>query len=287
LIRQDLRQFSGFITAGAGTQDSDTTDLIARGKRCAVRSLYECGLSDEMISWTETPLFTITFFFAIKACVGAYLAFALPAEILDFMPVYLVALSFSWVLVGGYFIAGRNNVFLVLSFLIWPATFPMAQYIIGARFFYPDMVTRLPEYVISLTVFLYILGLVKDFILIVCRLLHNCSPDAGRTGRLYECIRLCFVYFLVHQTHIAEAYSVLLINTCCSFVLAAVDKLFCNAHTWWLLNNKLARTKHGEKYMENTGTYSDIHGPGFAFDMWSTESDSDRDEDADADAEMA
>jgi len=281
LIRQDLRQFSGFITAGAGTQDSETSELIKRGKNCTVRSLYECGLSDEMISWLETPLFTIIFFFALKVCVGAYLAFALPAEILDFMPVYLVALSFSWVLVLAYFILGRNNVFLVLSFLIWPATFPMAQYIIGARFFYPNMVTRLPEYVISLAVFLYHLGLVRDFVLIICRLLHNCSPDAGRTGRLYQCIRLCFVYFLVHQTHIAEAYAILLVNTICSVVLAAIDKMLCNAHTWWLLNNELARTKHGERYMKDTHTFFQLDGPGYGSDIWSIDSDSERNEEAD------
>merc|ERR1712176_889388 len=105
LIRQDLRQFSGFITAGAGMQDSDAADLIARGKRAAVRSLYECGLSDELVSWIETPWLAKVFFFALKACAGACLMFALPAEILDFMPVYLVALSFSWVLVLAYFIA--------------------------------------------------------------------------------------------------------------------------------------------------------------------------------------
>jgi len=270
LIRQDLREFSRFIMGGAGTQDLETKEVISRGKKTTARSLYECGLSDELIAWTETPLFMIVLVFAFRVSVGVYFSFALPAEILDFMPVYIVALSFSWVIVLGYFVAGRNNVFLVLSFLAWPATMGLAPFIIGSRFHSPDICTRMPEYIISLTVFLYLLDLVKQFVLIFCRVF---SPPAGSggEGRLYECIRACFVYFLVHQTHIAEAYTILLVNTICSLALAVVDKC-CNAHTWWLLNNELARTKHSTKYMAENATFYELDGLN-NFDIWSTDSD--------------
>lgn len=279
LVRQDLREFSRFVTGGAGTEDLDTGEVVSRGKRGTVRSLYECGLSDEMIVWTESPLFMMILFFVLKVAVGGYLALALPAGILDFIPVYFVALSFSWVAVLGYFLAGSNNVFLVLSFLIWPAAVPLAHLVIGSRFDNPSMWIRLPEYVISLAVFLFSLGLVKEFLLILCRCLC-CSrlfPAArtGNSGPLHDCIRACFVYFLVHQRHIAEAYAILLVNTVCSLFLVGMDRLFCNAHTWFLLNNELARTKHKEKYMEsNSATFFELDGPNYTFDLWgSTESD--------------
>jgi len=201
----------------------------------------------------------------------------LPSEILDFLPVYLVALSFSWVIVLGYFVAGLNNVFLVLSFLVWPAAVPLAHLVIGSRFANPNMLTRMPEYVISLMVFLYILDLVKEFVLISCRSFHDLSAARFQgTGQLYESIRVCFVYFLVHQTQIAQAYTILLVNTIFSLLIAMIDRLFCNVHTWWLLNNELARTEHGERYMENNATFWEIDGPGYGFDLWATDSDSDR-----------
>jgi len=273
LIRQDIHEFSRFITGGAGTEDLEINEVISRGKGGKVRSLYECGLADEMIFWTESPLFMTGIFFLVKLALGGYLVFALPAEILDFLPVFLVALSFSWVIVLGNFVVGMNNLFLVLSFLTWPATLPLAHYIIGSRFSSPTVWTRLPEYVISLAVFLYLLSLVKELVLILCRVLHSFSTRCCKSGpgRLHHSIKVCFVYFLVHQKNIAEAYVILFGNAVFSLFLAVVDMVFCNAHTWFMLNNELAQTKHSERYMENKATFFELDDW-----IWSTDSDSDR-----------
>jgi len=60
-----------------------------------------------------------------------------------------------------------------------------------------------------------------------------------------------------------------MINTTCSVALAAMDKLLCNAHTWWLLNSELARTNRSQKYMENNRPWFEADG-GYGHDEWSS-----------------
>merc|ERR1712127_534347 len=142
--------------------------------------------------------------FLAKAALACYVLAVLPAAILDFMPIFLVLLSLSWGVVFGYFAAGLNNVFLVLSFLIWAAAIPLAHLVIGGRFASPNAATRMPEYVISLAVFIFFLGLLKEFLLITCRAvfaLCPCMSENKKTKRLNETTRMCFVYFFVYQLH--------------------------------------------------------------------------------------
>jgi len=186
-------------------------------------------------------------------------------------------MSFSFVLVFGYFSAGNNNVFLLLTFVVWAALIPLAYLVVGGRLAQPNISTRMPEYVIAITVFVFILDLVKEIVLITARILINlmpCTSKAKRQSRLHEVIRLCFVYFSVHQQHIVQAYLVLIANLATSVVLATVD--LCNGHTWWLLNSELARTKRGERYMEKSATFFELdrYGLGDGSDLWSLDSDS-------------
>merc|ERR1712203_522067 len=136
---------------------------------------------------------------------------------------------------------------------------------------HPNIATRMPEYVISIAVFMFLLGLAKEMLLITCRgvlACVPCLPKAKRQRRLQECVRLCFVYFFVHQWHMMQAYCVLVANLATSAILAAMDQIFCNSHTRFVLNNELARTKHGERYMEKGATF-------FEFDRYQTGYDSD------------
>merc|ERR1712066_1102423 len=133
------------------------------------------------------------------------------------------------------------------------------------------MGTRMPEYVISIAIFMFLLGLAKEILLITCRGVLTCVPcisKATRQRRLQECVRLCFVYFFVHQWNMMQAYCVLLANLATSAILAAIDRIFCNAHTRFVLNNELARTKHGEGYMEKGATF-------FEFDRYQADQGSD------------
>merc|ERR1719277_63438 len=134
IIGQDVQEFNNFIVGGAGTQEADLPEVLTRGKKSLVRSLYECGLAEELCIWSEQAPFTLVLSFFGQVVGLVYLCFALPSEILDFLPVYALLLSLSWVLVFGYFAAGLNNVFLVLSFLVWAAASPTAALMIGSRF---------------------------------------------------------------------------------------------------------------------------------------------------------
>jgi hypothetical protein len=260
LIMQDLREFNSFITGGAGSAEGDIAEVVSRGKRGTVRSLYECGLADELSVWSEQHLLMLALCFVAKAVLGFYMLTVLPAAILDFMPIFLVLLSLSWVIVLGYFTAGLNNVFLVLSFLIWLAAIPLAHLVIGGRFASPNASTRMPEYIISWTVFVFFLGLAKEFVLIACRMIFTlcpCVSEKVKTKRMQEIIRMCFVYFLVHQLQTLEAYVVLFANLVTSSVMAVIDRL-SNLHTLFLLNSEMARTRHGERYMEKASTFFEL-----------------------------
>jgi len=283
LIGQDLREFNAFITGGAGSDESEIKEVMSRGKKGTVRTLYECGLAEELCIWSEQPLLMLIMCSLMKVCVALYLVLALPAEILDFLPIFALILSLSWVVVFGYFSSGNNNVFLVLSFLIWGLYVPLAHFVVGDRFANPNAWTRMPEYVISIVIFIFLLGLMKEFVLITIRLaLSICPCGKGknwnkRETQLQELIRICFVYFFVHQLHIVQAYIVLCANLATSVVLATIDQVFCNGHTWFLLNTELARTKHGERYMEKNATFFELdrYRLGYGSDLWSSDSESD------------
>merc|ERR1712060_151449 len=271
LIAQDLRDFNAFITGRAGSAEEEIPEVVSRGNRGAVRTLYECGLSEELSVWSEHHLFTLVLCSLAKAVVGGCLVFALPAEILDMLPVFFMVLSLTWVMVLGYFSSGNSNVFLVLSVVAWALLVPLAHLVVGSRFSHPSIATRMPEYVISIAIFVFLLGLTKEIVLITCRVVINfvpCVSKAKRQRRLQECVRLCFVYFFVHQWHMMQAYCVLVANLATSAILAAIDQIFCNAHTCFVLNNELARTTHGERYMEKGATF-------FEFDRYQTGYDSD------------
>lgn len=81
------------------------------------------------------------------------------------------------------------------------------------------------------------------------------------------------MYFFVHQLQAVEAYIIMCANVVVAGVTATVDIVFCNAHTWWLLNSEMARTKRGERYMEKNATFFELDGlrPGFGSDLWSSE----------------
>eukprot|EP00445_Apocalathium_hangoei_P014980 CAMPEP_0203882886 /NCGR_PEP_ID=MMETSP0359-20131031/27033_1 /ASSEMBLY_ACC=CAM_ASM_000338 /TAXON_ID=268821 /ORGANISM="Scrippsiella Hangoei, Strain SHTV-5" /LENGTH=2228 /DNA_ID=CAMNT_0050802995 /DNA_START=128 /DNA_END=6814 /DNA_ORIENTATION=+ len=281
LIVQDIVEFNNFITSGAGSHEADIADVVSRGKKGTVRSLYETGLSEELNVWTEQHLLMLTLSFLVKLAAGCFMVVLLPAEILDFLPVFVVILSLSWVMVLGYFAAGLNNVFLVMSFLLWGAVVPLAHLIVGDRFGSPTPHTRLPEYVISITLFLYFLGLAKEFILLLCRItlkLCPCISEQTATSGMQEVIRACFVYFFVQQIHMIEAYVVLCANALTAGMLAIVDQVFCNAHTWWLLNRELARTTHGDTYMKKGQApffELDGHQFGSASELWGSDTESD------------
>mmetsp|Transcript_1645 Transcript_1645/g.4577 ORF Transcript_1645/g.4577 Transcript_1645/m.4577 type:complete len:2143 (-) Transcript_1645:437-6865(-) len=279
LIFQDLKEFNGFITGGAGKREAELPEVLARGKKGTVRSLYECGLSDELSVWSEHHFMMLFACIVCKFALAAFMLAIMPAGILDFLPFFLVVLSCCWVVILGYFAAGLNNVFLVLSFLIWVAAVPLAGNIIGNRFASPSMTTRAPEYLISAILFIFLLGLAKEFVLIVCRMLLSicpCLDEPRRERRLHECVRLCFVFFFTHQLQTVQAYVVLFVNALTAGALAVVDQFFCNLHTWFLLNRELARTPHGQKYMEKTATFFELDAQQLeGSDLWSSDSDSD------------
>jgi len=281
LIGQDLREFNSFITGSAGTQDSELPEVVVRGRMGTVRTLYECGLADEIQQWSTQPFLKLFSDLLLRIVVGAYVAAAVPSEILDFFWIFPVVLSLSWVVVLGYFMAGLNNVFLVLSFLVWIVALPFAHVVVGARLTEPNVFVRLPEIIIALLAFLYVLGLVKHFVLLICRLFFSRGGEDEKTARrLHECARLCFVYFFVHQIHVIQAYMILLANAATSVMLLILDTAFCGAHTRWLLNNELARVNPGEKYMEKEKTFFEMdvhrhHGSVGSSDIWFSDSDSD------------
>eukprot|EP00428_Durinskia_dybowskii_P066838 CAMPEP_0170388162 /NCGR_PEP_ID=MMETSP0117_2-20130122/17938_1 /TAXON_ID=400756 /ORGANISM="Durinskia baltica, Strain CSIRO CS-38" /LENGTH=220 /DNA_ID=CAMNT_0010644067 /DNA_START=61 /DNA_END=724 /DNA_ORIENTATION=+ len=132
--------------------------------------------------------------------------------------------------------------------------FPSAGLVLGSRALSPNVTSRLPELLISFVVFLCVLALFQDAVLILNKCLYLFRTCAGGSSEIAlrhhnQFVRKCFVYFQVHQMDMVEAYLILGSNTIISLVLLLIDRLVCNAHTWWLLNRELGRTPFDGQYL--------------------------------------
>merc|ERR1712051_549525 len=85
LIVQDARKFNGFITGHAGAGDDEISDVISRGKKGTVRSLFECGLAEELCVWSEQHFFMLALSILVRVVGGVFLIITVPAEILDYL----------------------------------------------------------------------------------------------------------------------------------------------------------------------------------------------------------
>jgi len=289
LIKQDLVDFNGFINGRAGMAEEDIPEVVERGQKSKVRTLFECGLSDEIGLWSDHPVFVLILYMTVRILVSFTVALSLPSEITDYMWIYAVILSCQWVFVFLFFAFDLNNIVLIMSFLIWPCVLWVGRFVLGARASSPSVVVRLPEYVISFLLFLYLLGLAKQLTLLVCRLLYSVrrcmcpalEQDAKR--RLHGAVRMAYVYFFVHQLHCVHAYWVLIVNVLVSSLLAMVDMIPGQPHTWWLLNTELARTQRKEQYLDKLPGFLELDDQrtGYSSDS-STAGDSDFSSDSDS-----
>jgi len=119
---------------------------------------------------------------------------------------------------------------------------------------WPSVLARAPEFVISFVVFLHVLSLLKQIYLLACRMVSDARVFTGTSQQIanrhfYECIRRAFLYFQVHQVDMVEAYIVMCGNVFVSLLTALIDRVGCNAHTWWLLNREMQRTAYADKYL--------------------------------------
>eukprot|EP00434_Breviolum_minutum_P022453 symbB.v1.2.019819.t1/scaffold1579.1/size168583/2 len=260
LIEQDLREFNGFITGRAGMSEKELPEVVERGQRGRARTIFECGLLDSVNYWTSMPILVLLFNLLSRLVLCTALALALPAEVMDFLWVYLVVLSVQWVLVLGFFTFGLNNILLMLSLMVWLLVLPVGRLVIGTRAISPSLWMRMPEYFISFLVFVEFLGLVHHVLMTACRIFIHmqatscCFSFEERNHRIQRWVRLAHVYFFAHQLHTLQAYIVLLANLITSLLIAALDKVCCRVHTWWLLNYELARTDNREQYLQNKPT---------------------------------
>lgn len=208
------------------------------------------------------PILVLLFNLLSRLILCTTLALALPAEVIDFLWVYLVVLSVQWlsVLVLGFFTFGLNNILLMLSLMVWLLVLPVGRLVIGTRAVSPSLWMRMPEYFISFLVFVEFLGLVHHILMTACRIFIHmqatgcCFGLEERNHRIQRWVRLAHVYFFNHQLHTLQAYIVLLATLMTSLFIAALDKVCCRIHTWWLLNYELARTDNREQYLQNKPT---------------------------------
>lgn len=247
LIREDMHDFVGFINGRAGMDAEELSEVVERGRKNTVRTMFECGLSHEIATWTDRPLFVVFNGVVWSLVKLLFLALVLPAVIWDFVSIFVVVLAVQWTLVLGFFSFKLNNLLLTFSLAAWILVLPLGKLVIGFSAANPSLWDRLPEYLISFNVFLHCLGVAKSVFLLLCRL--HCEAHIGlreerreeiARRRLHECVRLAYVYFFEHQMHSIHAFIMLLINTLTSLMLAALDAA-CGAHTWWLLNGRLLR----------------------------------------------
>mmetsp|Transcript_57963 Transcript_57963/g.180146 ORF Transcript_57963/g.180146 Transcript_57963/m.180146 type:complete len:1155 (+) Transcript_57963:268-3732(+) len=280
LLDQDIREFNGFINGRAGMGEDDVAEVIERGKSGRVRTLYECGLADEISVWGDQPVFVLMVYFLMRLAICAFLAVSLPSEILDFLWVFLVVLGLQWVLIFGFFASGLSNIFLSMTILVWLIVLPFGYCVHGSRAL---GFVRIPEYVVAIAVFLYMLGLAKAVMLTAVRLAHSirfhccCCGRADpaelaqiqkeANKRLQRSIRTAYVFFFVHQMNALRGYLILVTNTLTSLVLILLD--VCNLHTWWLLNGEITKSEAKQKEPETCPEVEDMKQAASPRSQWS------------------
>mmetsp|Transcript_38666 Transcript_38666/g.110298 ORF Transcript_38666/g.110298 Transcript_38666/m.110298 type:complete len:1371 (+) Transcript_38666:67-4179(+) len=254
LLEQDLREFNSFINGRAGMDPADLPEVIERGKTGRVRTLYECGLADEISVWCEQPLPVLLLYVVLRLAVCGFLALSLPSVILDFLWVFFIVLSLQWMLILGFVLTGLSNIFFLVSILLWLIVLPFGYWVHGDR---AVGLVRVPEYVVSLAVFLFLLGLAKQLLLLACRAVcelrqRPCGWPQGRAlRRLQRSVRMSHVFFFVHQQNVLLGYLVLVANLATSLFLVLLD--LCNLHTWWLLNGEAAKAQRWQAKLQGPG----------------------------------
>jgi len=254
LIEQDIREFSAFINGKAGKEEDELAEVVKRGQTGKVRTLWECGLSFEINSWAEASLWLCITALIVKGLCVIYMLFLVPSEILDFLWIYILVWAINTVCVLAYLVLGQNNLLLNLQGVGWLLAIPIGSIVLGSRAVSPTVVTRLPELIVSFVVFMYVLGFFKDFVLLLNKLLHVFRTASGGSHSISlrhhnQMIRKCFLYFQVHQMDMVQAYIILIANTVASVLLMLVDRVFCNIHTWWLLNREMGRMDFDGQYL--------------------------------------
>eukprot|EP00438_Fugacium_kawagutii_P003059 Skav215067 [mRNA] locus=scaffold1303:412677:436140:+ [translate_table: standard] len=154
----------------AGMSEKELPEVVERGQRGRARTIFECGLIDSVNYWTSMPILVLLFSLLSRLFLCTAFALALPAEVIDFLWVYLVVLSVQWVLVLGFFTFGLNNILLMLSLMVWLLVLPVGRLVIGTRAVSPSLWMRMPEYFISFLVFVEFLGLVHHILMTACRI---------------------------------------------------------------------------------------------------------------------
>jgi len=254
LIEQDIREFSAFLNGTAGKEEEELPEVVKRGSSGKVRTLWECGLANEISTFLDSTLWLCVMTVVLRVIGVCFMMLIIPAEILDFLWIFILVWSINLVLIRLYLISGQNNLLLHGQTVVWLLCVPLGQLVLGSRAVSPTVITRLPELVIAFTIFAYFLGLAKDTVLTLNKVLLDLRVMAGGSKTIAErhhnqFVRKCFLYFQVHQFDMAEAYFIIIANTAVSLILMLVDRLFFNVHTWWLLNREMGRTAFDGQYL--------------------------------------
>merc|ERR1712194_33891 len=119
LMQQDLRQFGAFINSKVGMGADEIPEVIKRGGNGKFRSLYECGLADELETWTLRPKKVLGCFVFTRLFVLYFIILALPGSFFDFTKIWLALLSVQWAMLFFFLLCDRSNILLLPSMLVW------------------------------------------------------------------------------------------------------------------------------------------------------------------------
>jgi len=165
-----------------------------------------------------------------------------------------------WLLTALFFQFNHNNVFMFLTIPVWLLVPFVGIPLIGDRAATPKLVTRLPEYLIAILVYMATMACLKRVLLFIIALIHwiraTCfnakQEDLDRDFKKAVCA--CYFYFFEHQTRTIRAFMILTVNTLVSSLLVLLDcRCFgVRLHTMWLLNSHVAKASRDHSFMEGT-----------------------------------
>jgi len=257
LAQRDLLDFASFVSGKAG-MDDPLDSVLARASKNKYRSIYELGIAHAMKEWSERAMQINLLLLPMRIGALALVFITLPAGVLDFVTPFFGVLGLQWLLTALFFKFNHNNVFMFLTIPVWLLVPLVGIPLIGDRAATPKLVTRLPEYLIAILVYMATMACLKRLLLFLISLVHAIRAACFRAKQedlereFKMAVRACYFYFFEHQTRTIRAFMIITINLIVSAFLVLLDcRCFgVRLHTMWLLNSHVAKASPDHSYME-------------------------------------
>jgi len=259
LLKQDLKIFWDFIMAPVRADaawETEGTNEMKAAKAEDSRSLLEWTFARELHDARVATWQTQLLYAVMASLTSLVLLLVIPANILDYLVVFLSVFGVRWLLVVLSLARGANNLLVFFTFAVWIIVPFVSDDIIGNRGGGNEMI----EYIICFVVFVALMNTVRRWMNFIGCLLRIKQGDFAKHDMM---VHMGYHLFFKADLDTGAALVVLVTSLFTSLLLMVVE-CPCGSprglHTWWLLNSNVAKTAvKSQEYVPKAGSLPGLH----------------------------